>query len=748
MLNIQDLNAGFISVLTPLTRLIRMRIRYKMLLILGLITVILMAGLIVFGEKAMLDGITESENKQSTDNALRLTQNIDIAITNIHNTVNDWAQWDDTYTFVENKNTGYIVSNLVDDTFVNLQLNMMLYFNKEGSLVFGKLYNYSEQTVIQLNDNTIAQVKQNKNLFNETAQEGGLILLDGTPMMVASCPILSSLEEGPSHGTLIMGRYLDENQLMLLSSSTGLPISYALVNSTSASARFELAKANLSGERPIFAHPLNETYIAGYVLLSDVEGEPLLIMRVDDYRTEYTLGTGGLVYSEIFFVGIALCVFIAIALLLDKLVISRLSSLSDTVTKIRHNDKNLRRVKVEGNDELSRLSQNINGMLDVIEKNTFTLENTVAERTKELAENKKHLEGILQASPDAIIAADLNGNLIECNTRVIELSGFSREELIGKSGLTFLAERFRENFVSEVALVLQNKGPVRSETYFMKKDGFEIPVEFSVSLVKDEADHPIGIVGIIRDLSEKKLLEQRLLRSERLAAIGELAGMVAHDIRNPLAAIRNADYLIKKKTVNGKNSDIAPMIEIIDKSIEHANAIITDLLEYSKKLRLDIVECSPKQLLEKALIMVKIPENIQFQDLTADSKLKVDENKAVRVYVNLIKNAVDAMPTGGRLEIKSYLEKDTVVISFTDTGQGISQETLPKIFTPLFTTKAQGMGFGLSISKRIVEGHGGKILVQSEEGKGTTFIVIFPLEPKFNDEESGGNPDILTDEIV
>ncbi len=139
MLNIQDLNAGFISVLTPLTRLIRMRIRYKMLLILGLITVILMAGLIVFGEKAMLDGITESENKQSTDNALRLTQNLDIAITNIHNTVNDWAQWDDTYAFVENNNTAYIASNLMDDTFVNLQLNMMLYFNENrGSLVFGK----------------------------------------------------------------------------------------------------------------------------------------------------------------------------------------------------------------------------------------------------------------------------------------------------------------------------------------------------------------------------------------------------------------------------------------------------------------------------------------------------------------------------------------------------------------------------------------------------------------------------------
>ncbi len=325
---------------------------------------------------------------------------------------------------------------------------------------------------MQLNDNTVAQVIQNENLFNESAQEGGLILLDGTPMLVASCPILSSLEEGPSHGTLIMGRYLDENQLMLLSSSTGLPISYALVNSTSASASFELAKANLSGERPIFAHPLNETYIAGYALLNDVEGEPLLIMRVDDYRTEYTLGTGGLVYSEIFFVGIALCVFIAIALLLDKLVISRLSSLSGTVTKIRHNDKNLRRVKVEGNDELSSLSQNINGLLDVIEQNTFTLENTVAERTKELAENKKQLESILQASPDAIIAADLAGNLIECNMRVTELSGFTHEDLIGKPGLNFLVDRLRQDFAKEVVAVFQNKGPVRCETYFMKKDGF------------------------------------------------------------------------------------------------------------------------------------------------------------------------------------------------------------------------------------------------------------------------------------
>jgi PAS domain S-box-containing protein len=565
-----------------------MRIRYKMLLILGLITLVLMAALTIFGQKAMLDGISASENEHSIDNAQRFINNLNIEITNIHNTASDWAEWDDTYTFVENNNTIYIESNLPDGTFEDLQLNLMLFYDMDETLVFGKMFDLSEQKAIPLNVDTLSQVRQNEYLFTEVGIKEGLILVDEVPMIVAAHSILTSLEEGPSHGTLIMGRYLDEYQLMLLSLSTGLPLSYELVNSTSTSNDFKLAKASLSVQQPIFALPLNETCIAGYALLNVVEGQPLLIVRVDDYRTEYTLGTAGLIYSEIFFAGIALCVFVAIAVLLDKLVVSRLTYLSNTVTKIRPNKGNLRRVKVQGNDELSTLSQNINGMLDVIEQNTFTLEHTVAERTKELAENKKQLESILQASPDAIIAADLNGNLIECNARVTELSGFTHEDLVGKPGLNFLVDRSCQDFAKEVVAVFQNKGPVRCETYFMKKDGSEIPVEFSVSLVKDEADHPIGVVGIIRDLSEKKLLEQRLLRSERLAAIGELAGMVAHDLRNPLAAIRNADYIIKKKSGNRKNSDLAPMIEIIDKSIDHANAIITDLLEYSKKLRLDI----------------------------------------------------------------------------------------------------------------------------------------------------------------
>jgi signal transduction histidine kinase len=284
---------------------------------------------------------------------------------------------------------------------------------------------------------------------------------------------------------------------------------------------------------------------------------------------------------------------------------------------------------------------------------------------------------------------------------------------------------------------------VRFESRFIRADG-EYPVEYSINTIRNDKNQPIGYVGIIRDLSEKKLMERTLLRSQRLAAIGELSSMIGHDLRNPLAAIRNADYFMTKKCGDCQKPQIMTMLNIINKSIEHANNIINDLLEYSKEIRLDISSTTSKRLLEKALPMIVLPENLKLIDLTNDSQFKADETKTIRVYLNLIKNALDAMPDGGTLEIKSYYENGYVNISFADTGQGIPADTMAVIFSPLFTTKAQGMGLGLSISKRVVEAHGGKISVVSEVGKGTTFTITFPLEPKPNAYVSGGFTDCIT----
>jgi signal transduction histidine kinase len=235
---------------------------------------------------------------------------------------------------------------------------------------------------------------------------------------------------------------------------------------------------------------------------------------------------------------------------------------------------------------------------------------------------------------------------------------------------------------------------------------------------------------------ELKDAQLQLVKSERLAAIGELAGMVGHDLRNPLSSIKNAAYYLKKKGAAIPESQSREMLEVIDKSIDHSNRIINDLLEYAGEIRLELHEASPKSLLTTSLKALQVPEKIQIIDHTNDEpQLSVDLEKIERVFINLIKNAIDAMPNGGTLEVLSRQTGSNVEMCFADTGTGITDEVLPKIFSPLFTTKAQGMGFGLAICKRAVIAHGGKISVETALGKGTTFTVVLPIEPEVEIKE-------------
>jgi signal transduction histidine kinase len=173
------------------------------------------------------------------------------------------------------------------------------------------------------------------------------------------------------------------------------------------------------------------------------------------------------------------------------------------------------------------------------------------------------------------------------------------------------------------------------------------------------------------------------------------------------------------------------MLEIIGKDIAYSNKIISDLLEYSKEMKLDLTDVTPLYLTREALALVRIPRRVRVVELAKNTPLiSVDVEKVKRAFVNVIKNAVDAMPKGGTLTIRSRKSDGNLEISFADTGMGMPGETLQRIFTPLFTSKAKGMGFGLAISKRVVEAHGGRITVESTVGEGSTFTLIIPIERK------------------
>jgi signal transduction histidine kinase len=224
--------------------------------------------------------------------------------------------------------------------------------------------------------------------------------------------------------------------------------------------------------------------------------------------------------------------------------------------------------------------------------------------------------------------------------------------------------------------------------------------------------------------------QAKLLKTERLAAIGELAGMIGHDLRNPLTSIAGAEYYLTKHG-RGLNAKSMEMLQIISESIDNSNKIINDLLEYSREIRLELVESNPKTIISKALSSMNVPGNVTIVNETTEGpKFMVDSEKMLRVFTNLIRNALDAMPNGGTVTIRSKKDGSRVVFTLVDNGEGMSRETLKKLWTPLFTTKAKGMGFGLSICKRLVEGHGGIISVDSKIGKGSMFTVTLPIKPK------------------
>lgn len=230
---------------------------------------------------------------------------------------------------------------------------------------------------------------------------------------------------------------------------------------------------------------------------------------------------------------------------------------------------------------------------------------------------------------------------------------------------------------------------------------------------------------------ELKESQIQLLRAQRLVAMGELARMVGHDLRNPLTGIAGAAYYLKSKMGSKEDGKTKEMLKLIEQDIEYSNKIINDLLEYSGEIQLEFSEFALKPLIEKALSLAKIPKKIKVVCSTRRcSKMKADPEKMKRVFVNIIKNAVDAMSSSGELKIKSKKSGGWVEISFSDTGSGINEDVLEKVWTPLFTTKAKGMGLGLSICKRIIEAHGGKINVKSKVGEGTTFTIAVAIQPK------------------
>jgi signal transduction histidine kinase len=351
-----------------------MSLRRKSLVIVGVTLASLIIALQVVSQAILLKSYTNLETETTEQNLQRGLNALNYVISVMHSTNRDWAHWNDSYDFVQDKNQDYIDNNIYDGAFPTYGLNFMLYFNPSGQLVFGKGYDLNAKVEIPVPDSLRNYVVTSELLLKHTNETGelnkegtsGLILLPEGPMLVASTPILPTNLEGESHGSLIWARFLDDSLLKDLSKKTSLSIQVQEHDSTTLPEDFKSVLTPVQSQASVVA-PLDENTVAAYAALKDIYGSAVLVFRVDMPRSIVQQGQSTMAYFLLSLVLIGVVFLGVTLLLLERTVLSRLAYLNKRVSSIRTSTDLSMRIPVSGEDELANLAYAINGMLESLE---------------------------------------------------------------------------------------------------------------------------------------------------------------------------------------------------------------------------------------------------------------------------------------------------------------------------------------------------------------------------------------------
>jgi PAS domain S-box-containing protein len=356
------------------------------------------------------------------------------------------------------------------------------------------------------------------------------------------------------------------------------------------------------------------------------------------------------------------------------------------------------------------------------------LEEKVRERTREIEETKQYLENLLENANDVIYTLDAEQRFTYVNNK-IEIWGYRKEDLLGRPYLSLLSKRHRGRRLKST---LDIGAKQVYEVEVVTKAGDVRTVTVSVSPLTNPDGKILGVLGIARDITATKKLEQQILNSEKLASVGKLAAGVAHEINNPLGGILNCLYNFRQGTLSPERQE--EYLFSMEDGLRRVQKIVRQLLEFSQQHEPELSPTGVHDVIERVLVLtnhiftahhVRLEKHFS-PDLPL---LMVDRHMLEQVFMNLILNAVQAMRGGGSITIRTHVSEERCAIQVEDTGSGIPTSVLPRIFDPFFTTKGtgEGTGLGLSVSLGIIERHGGTIQVDSEVGKGSIFTVWLPM---------------------
>ncbi|HYK92736.1 MAG TPA: PAS domain S-box protein [Thermoplasmata archaeon] len=337
-----------------------------------------------------------------------------------------------------------------------------------------------------------------------------------------------------------------------------------------------------------------------------------------------------------------------------------------------------------------------------------------------------------QQSTNAMEVTDPNGFLVDVNPAFEEIYGFDRDEVIGKRPNVVSSGKTSRAVYDEMwrALLDPSIGHWSGEVVNQSRDGREHPVLLAITAIRNPRGIVTHYVGVAVDLSERRAWEQQAVRSERLASLGQLAAGVAHELNTPLANIMLVAESVQRKS---KETFVKDRMGTIVGQTELAARIVRGLLDFSRRHEPQVRELNLADVVRDAVSFIrgKQSEDVELSEEYARGPIPIrgDRDQLIQVFTNILNNGYEAMDGAGQLKVRVRAADGVARVVIQDTGPGIPPNVLPHIFEPFFTTKADrnGTGLGLAICHGIVQSHGGEIKIETEEGKGATFVIEFPL---------------------
>lgn len=616
----------------------------------------------------------------------------------------DWASWDDTYLFVEDRNEAYITSNIQSQGLQNLEINFMLFYNSKQQLVFSTGIDIETGETTPIPQELSKAFAPNSPLLakSEKDEHQGIIYTPKHPLLIAARPILHSDTSGPVRGTLVFAQYLTPSDIAKLGDLTHLNLGFYSAHNSSGELKAEASIA--SADKPITRTSGSST-INGYQIIKDVYNKPLLVARITEPRSIFKETQQTLIFYMLVILGVSLS-----AILIVMYTTSRIISQQRTMADERATKKEI--------------------------------EKQVVDRTREANEEHARLRSAIESLDVGLLMTFEDQEEVTCNTALLRMlnpaNSVSPPDETGPTTITSITQKLLQihNFSFDSAI--QN---IRStgQPFHIKEASYDnrILTIFGAPIMV-QLDKIIGAVILIEDITEQKVIE----RSK-----DEFFSIASHELRTPLTSIKgNTSMILDFYKEQLQDPQLKEMVTDVHDSSVRLIEIVNDFLDTSRleqgKMNFEYEEVSLEEVIESVAYEMKqlLGEKklyLKVDNHTLDRLPKVwaDKNRIKQVVYNLVGNAAKFTEEGG-ITIKARLNDKFVKVDVIDTGRGMSPKAQKLLFhkfqqagSSLITRDTtRGTGLGLYISKMIVENMGGKIgLDSSEEGTGTTFSFSVPV---------------------